>query len=125
MSLLLDTHVLLWWLSGERTLTEEASRAIADPDERVLVSAVSIWEIAVKTSLGKLRIDGDIAGASHEAGFEELPVRWSHARAIGSLEPIHRDPFDRLLVAQALTDGHTIATRDPALEQYGVQILPA
>ena len=123
MSLLLDTHVLLWWLDGSR-LTEAVVARIADRGELVFVSAASIWEAAVKASLGKLETPGALGTAAAEEGFEPLPITLDHAERAGSLPPHHRDPFDRMLVAQALTEGLTLVTHDPAFRPYGVGLLP-
>jgi PIN domain nuclease of toxin-antitoxin system len=123
MRLLLDTHVLIWWDEGAR-LRAEAKRAIRDADQ-VYVSAVSGWEIAIKTALGRLRPTRTAADAVAESGFEELPVRLRHAEALGRLGPHHRDPFDRLLAAQALAEGLTLVTRDPAFGPYGVRVVLA
>lgn len=123
MRLLLDTHVLIWWDEGAR-LSSEARNAIRDAD-LVYVSAVSGWEIAIKTALGRLTTTRSVTQAIEESGFEELPVRVRHTETLASLPPHHRDPFDRMLVAQALTDGLTIVTRDAAFESYRVKLIRA
>lgn len=122
MSLLLDTHVLLWWLAGA-PLAPGAVERIADPSTLVAVSAASIWEAAIEQALGKLRVEGSLAAATVESGFEPLPVGFPHAEAAGALPPHHRDPFDRLLVAQAAAEGLTIVTRDPVFDAYDVPVL--
>lgn len=124
MNLLLDTHALLRWLADTR-LGDDARSAIADPHNHVVVSAVSLWEIAIKRAHGKLTVEGDLDAAIADSGFDELPIRWHHALAAGELEPIHRDPFDRMLVAQSRTDGLTVVTRDPAIGRYGVPTIAA
>jgi len=121
--LLLDTHVLIWWDKGAR-LGQSAQRAIRDADQ-VYVSAVSGWEIAIKMSLGKLVAKRTVADAMADSGFEELPVRLRHAEMLASLAPHHRDPFDRMLIAQAKSEGLTVVTRDPAFQRYGVPFLRA
>jgi PIN domain nuclease of toxin-antitoxin system len=119
--LLLDTHTLLWALATPGKIPKRTAAAIRDPANSVFVSAASAWEVAIKAALGKLSADLDeIVRTSIEVGFEELPVTLAHARRVRTLEPLHRDPFDRMLVAQALEDGLTIATRDAALSAYGV-----
>lgn len=122
MNLLLDTHALLWWLA-DSDLTASALAAIADPDNVVLVSAISVWEIGIKRSLGKLAAPEGLIDAIDDSGFEPLPVSFSHARAAGDLPPHHRDPFDRMLIAQATSDGLHVVTRDVAFEDYDVEIL--
>lgn len=122
MNLLLDTHALLWWLAGE-SLRADAAAAIAEPDNVAHVSAASIWEISIKRSLGKLRIGRDLIGAVRHGEFEPLPIALEHAEAAGALPPHHRDPFDRMLIAQAQLGHLVIVTRDPAFDQYGVPVL--
>jgi PIN domain nuclease of toxin-antitoxin system len=121
--LLLDTHVLIWWDEGAR-LSREADRAIREA-EQVYVSAASGWEIAIKTSLGRLRPKRTVAEAVADSGFEELPILLRHAEALTSLPAHHRDPFDRILVAQALVEGLAIVTRDAALRPYRASLVRA
>jgi PIN domain nuclease of toxin-antitoxin system len=121
--LLLDTHVLLWWDEGER-LDPQARHAIEAATE-VFVSAVSAWEIAIKTALGRLDPVRTVAEAIEECGFQELPVTVRHAAAVAGLPFHHRDPFDRLLVAQAKVEQLTVVTRDPTFRRYRVRTLPA
>lgn len=123
MSLLLDTHVLIWWDEGRR-LRPEAARAIRDA-EVVYVSAAAAWEVAIKIGLGRLRPSRTVAEAAEESGFTELPVTFRHAERVSALPPHHRDPLDRLLVAQAMVEGLTIVTRDPVFHRYGVAVLSA
>jgi len=120
MKLLLDTHIVLWWLDDPALLSKDARDAIADPANEVLVSAVVAWEIAIKRGLGKLTAPADFDVAIQSAGFAMLPVTVAHALATELLPPHHRDPFDRMLVAQAQIENCTIVTRDPVLAQYGV-----
>ena len=123
MRLLLDTHVLIRWDEGTR-LSREADAAIREADQ-VYVSAVTGWEIAIKASLGKLRPRRTAAMVVEESGFEELPVRLEHAEVLAALPPHHRDPFDRMLLAQARAERLTLVTRDRALSRYGVKLLIA
>jgi PIN domain nuclease of toxin-antitoxin system len=117
--LLLDTHVWLWWQADDRRLSKNARVAIAGAAE-VYVSAASAWEMAIKRALGKLDAPEDVAGAVEAGGFSELPVHFRHIAALGTLPAHHRDPFDRLLLAQAHVDGLTFVTADPALPPYGI-----
>lgn len=124
MRLLLDTHALLWALAAPSKLPVRTATALRDPGNDVFVSAASGWEIAIKTALGKLSADLDeIVRTSLEVGFEELPVTLVHARRVHSLPPRHRDPFDRMLVAQALEEGLTVVTHDALVVAYGAPIL--
>ena len=123
MRLLLDTHALIWWDAGVG-LRRAAERAIRDADQ-VYVSAVSGWEVVIKVSLGRLRTKRLVADALTQSGFEELPVRLHHAEILARLPWHHRDPFDRMLVAQALADDLTIVTRDREIPRYGVRVIAA
>ena len=123
MNLLLDTHTLLWWSENQK-LSSEAAAAIADPDNMAYVSAASIWEISIKQARGKLRVDEAIYEMCNE-DFEPLPISHADARLAGSLPYHHRDPFDRMLVAQALARDLLLVTRDSQIEPYGVKILVA
>lgn len=123
MKLLLDTHTLLWWAAGDETLSAKARDAILDEDNSVFVSAASAWEIATKHRLGKLPqaepIVADIAGAIAEEGFLELAIGVQHGQASGALPPIHRDPFDRMLAAQALAESMALVSNDRIFDAYG------
>lgn len=121
MNLLLDTHVLIWWDAGVE-LSPEAIEAIQGA-RQVFVSAASAWEIAIKAEMGKIRSTRTVADACEAAGFEELPVTFAHAAAVQRLKRVHRDPFDRLLVAQARVEGLTVVTRDPVFARYGVRVV--
>ena len=129
MRLRLDTHVFIWWLEDSRRLSRSALNTIEAPTATVFVSAASIWEIAIKMSLGKLRWRASSRGAldsSIEAcGFRELPVTARHAAGVRELPLRHGDPFDRLLVAQALTEGLHVVTGDIVFDRYGVLTVPA
>jgi PIN domain nuclease of toxin-antitoxin system len=127
--LLADSHVLLWVLLRPGELDRRAARSLAAASNDVLASAVSLWEIAIKAAMGKLRLPGPPAEWLPEAlertGIETLPIEGGHALAAGALPPHHRDPFDRMIVAQALLERLTVVTRDPRFAQYGVAVLPA
>lgn len=118
MRLLLDTHIFLWALAGSAQLKLPARKLIEDASE-VYVSAASIWEVAIKTRLGKLDADPHaLAAAIEPSGFMELPVRSRHAAGVHQLERHHNDPFDRLLIAQALAEPLMLITADAALARY-------
>lgn len=123
MNLLLDTHVLLWWVHGER-IHREAVAAIADIDNVKFVSAASMWEVSIKTARGKLSI-GETFDSVVADDFEPLPITHADARLAGSLPDHHCDPFDRMIVAQALAQDLVLVTRDPKIQLYGANILPA
>ena len=125
MRLLLDTHVLLWWLDDSAALSEEARRAIGDPENLVYVSAVSIWEVVIKRALGKLDIPTKWADALTEEPFRRLPMTWEHALEVRNLPDVHRDPFDRLLIAQAKVEDLTFVTGDEVLLRYRIATLKA
>ncbi|MGH3529468.1 MAG: type II toxin-antitoxin system VapC family toxin [Pseudonocardiaceae bacterium] len=124
MRLLLDTNVLIWWLAESPRLSKETRDAItAEPE--VIVSAVSAFEIAVKSAIGKLRVPGDLEVQIVEQAMTELPVTLRHGLAVGQLPMHHRDPFDRLLIAQAQCEGLTIVTADRTFAAYDVPIMAA
>jgi PIN domain nuclease of toxin-antitoxin system len=125
LRLLLDTHVLLWALGDPGELSDQARGAIVDPDNHVLVSAASTWEMAIKGARGKLRIPDDLADQIASLYYEELPVTIAHSIEAGSLPKHHGDPFDRMLVAQARLEGLTIVTRNKDIGAYGVATLAA
>ena len=124
MRLLLDTHALLWWLADEG-LIPQAREAIADPANLVAVSAASAWEISIKKALGKLSAPDDLEQQVQTSGFIPLPITIAHALAAGQLSRHHEDPFDRMLVAQAIAEGMTIVTRDKRFEDYDVALVLA
>jgi PIN domain nuclease of toxin-antitoxin system len=124
VALLLDTHAFLWWLAGDRKLPRRAREAIADPDEEVLVSAVSAWEITTKYRIGKLpgasAIVSDIAGAIASQAFTSLAITVVHAQRAGTLVGDHRDPFDRMLIAQARSEDLTLVSNEALFDAFGV-----
>ena len=124
MSLLLDTHVVIWFLEGNARLGVAARTAIQEA-ERVYVSAATVWEISVKMAQGKLRAPADFAERLLDQGMLQLGLEWEHARIAGSLPALHRDPFDRMLVAQSIVERLTIVTRDAMFERYGVPVIAA
>ncbi|MBW1720431.1 MAG: type II toxin-antitoxin system VapC family toxin [Deltaproteobacteria bacterium] len=125
MNLLLDTHVLLWWLDDNPLLSSKAKKAISDWNNIVFVSAVVIWEIRIKQALGKLIIPSNFRKVLSRQPFEMLDITVDHADAIKDLPFHHRDPFDRLLIAQAKVERLTLVTHDLHLKKYKVPILKA
>ncbi|MHB1351069.1 MAG: type II toxin-antitoxin system VapC family toxin [Desulfobulbus sp.] len=125
--LLLDTHALLWWLFDDPRLSDVARENIAAPEHKVWISAASAWEISTKTRLGKLPEAGDVAEKLpvylRRARFLELPVTVAHALKAGKLPGPHRDPFDRMLIAQSFLSGFPVVTIDPVFRDYGVGTL--
>ncbi len=117
--MLLDTHVVVWLFDGNPRLAQSVRRAIESADE-VHVSAVTMAEVAIKTSLGKLTVHADLMAAIPEVGFEHAPFRAEHAWRMRQLPRLHGDPFDRMLIAQAQTDALTLVTDDAAIKQYDV-----
>ena len=124
MRLLLDTHAFLWWLAGSERLSRAARRAIDDDANDVIVSAASAWEIATKHRLGKLpgaaKVAADVASSIASQGFEELPITVRDAERAGRLPGPHRDPFDRMLIAQVLGRGLVLVSVDGVFDGYGV-----
>jgi PIN domain nuclease of toxin-antitoxin system len=121
----LDTHVFLWWLGNDPQLGPKAREAISDERNDVFVSAVTGWEIAIKRSVGKLRAPDNLDALLEDEGFLPLPITFYHGEQAGSLSPHHKDPFDRMLIAQAQAEGLTLVTRDKHFPLYGVRVLPA
>lgn len=125
MNLLLDTHVLLWWLDDYPTLSKKAKDEIANGKNLVFISAVVIWEIRIKQSLGKLKVPNNFRKVLDSQPFEQLDITVEHAHAVGDLPAHHRDPFDRMLVAQTKVEHLTLVTRDIHLEKYKIPIIVA
>ncbi|MBI4814952.1 MAG: type II toxin-antitoxin system VapC family toxin [Deltaproteobacteria bacterium] len=123
MKVLLDTHALIWALEGGEQLSRAARETIEDGSNEILVSAVSAWEIAIKRSLGRLTVPDDLRDAIDEARFRRVPVEFEDADRLVNLPQHHRDPFDRMLVAQAMRLGIPIVTRDARLAEYQVQVI--
>lgn len=119
MRLLLDTHILLWWVMGDRRLPKSLARTIASQDNDVAISAASIWEIAIKRTLGRIDVDLDELLSSMTAdGFTELPLRFGHSLRLESIPRHHDDPFDRILIAQSIAEGRRLVTRDALILGY-------
>ena len=123
MKLLLDTHILLWWLAGKNDLKIEETEAIGNIKNTIFVSAGTIWEISIKRSLGKLSIPDNLISVIQKNGFDELPINSLHAQKAGILTQHHKDPFDRMLIAQAQIEYLTIVTHDKLFKKYSVDLL--
>jgi PIN domain nuclease of toxin-antitoxin system len=127
MRVLLDTHAFLWWIAGDRRLSARARKLISDGHNELLLSAASGWEIAIKVGLGRVDLPAPIGPFLGEQlrlnGIEALPIQMTHALGVQGLPLLHRDPFDRMLVAQALGEKLPILTRDRQISQYDVETL--
>lgn len=125
MRVLLDTHTLLWWLDGDRRLSRHARNAIGDDDNAVLVSSASAWEISTKVRLGKLpgasEVAAELPAIMRQQNFEALPIAIAHALRAGNLPGPHRDPFDRMLIAQAQAEDLSLVSNERVFESYGVR----
>jgi len=115
---LLDTHIFLWWMSDAEQLSQEVFDIISDTSNQIYISSATIWEIAIKEALGKLKVDADLNSAIEANGFIELKISAICANATKKLEPIHRDPFDRMLISQAIERDMTFITVDKFIIQY-------
>jgi PIN domain nuclease of toxin-antitoxin system len=124
VTILLDTHILLWWLADDQRLPSPAAAAIEDPDTEVAVSSASAWEISIKQASGRLEAPDDLLDALAANDFGSLAITTAHAVAAGRLPPHHADPFDRLLVAQAQIEGFTLVSVDGRFSDYDVELLP-
>ena len=122
MRLLLDTHALIWWLAGDPSLSADAKAAMIDPENEVFVSAASAWEIATKYRIGRLpqaaALALDVPGALASQGFVELPITVLHGQTAGGLPGPHRDPFDRMLIAQATLAGLVLVSNEAVFDRY-------
>ena len=123
--LLLDTQAFLWWLSDDPALGAEARQIMSEPRNQVLVSAASIWEISIKQAKGMLEAPADLEVLVEDEGFTKLPISLFHGQQAGKLPEIHRDPFDRMLIAQAQAEGLELVTADGIIPQYGVRVVSA
>ncbi|MDE2837174.1 MAG: type II toxin-antitoxin system VapC family toxin [Chloroflexota bacterium] len=123
MRFLIDSHTLLWYLSDEPMLGAKAREIIDDPDNDVFVSIASIWELAIKRAKGKLRIPNDLAATCEKDGFTLLSIAPFHAEQAAMLPMHHRDPFDRMLIAQAQAEGLVLVTRDAHIRRYGIRTM--
>jgi PIN domain nuclease of toxin-antitoxin system len=124
MNLLVDTHILLWWLADDAGLPRKVRLLLLDTENLVYVSSATMWEIAIKRSIGKLEIPATYRDDIVNEGFKELSITWEHARRTAELPPIHRDPFDRMLIAQALSEKLVLVTTDETIGKYEVAVIP-
>jgi PIN domain nuclease of toxin-antitoxin system len=120
---LIDSHAFLWWSEASPALGSAASAAIADPANEVLISVAALWELTIKASSGKLSLPADLETLAASEGFAVLSIAFSHLRRLAGLPRLHRDPFDRMMIAQALAEGIPIATGDRVFAAYGVQVV--
>lgn len=123
MRLLLDTHILLWWLADDRRLGAKTRALISAADNSVYVSAASAWEMSIKRALGKLKAPASLNKIVEEAGFEKLDINFLHGERAGALPPLHNDPFDRMLVAQAQVEDLLLVTAENNLGDYAVKVI--
>ena len=123
MRLLIDSHAFLWWGEDSPALGSAARSAIADPVNEALISVAALWELTIKASSGKLTLPADLETMAATLGFSVLSINFMHLRRLGLLPRVHRDPFDRMMIAQALAEGIPIITGDRAFAAYGVQIV--
>lgn len=124
MSLLLDTHILLWWLADDPLLPDAARAAISSPSNEVIVSAAVVWEIAIKKAVGRLDAPDDLLDVLTTNDFQTLEITASHALLAGTLPPHHSDPFDRMMIAQARAENLTLVSVDERFPHYDVELLP-
>ena len=127
MKLLLDTHAFIWWDSQSSQLSAKALAACADPANELLLSVASVWEMQIKVQLGKLQLRAPLARIIEEQQqtnrIRILPISVDHVFAVGDLPPLHRDPFDRLLIAQTIAERLSLVSNDPLISQYPVRVL--
>jgi len=127
VNVLLDTHAFLWAVTGDRRLSSPARALIEDGENQVFLSAVSMWEIVLKAKAGKLHVEGSVAKVLEEqmrqARISPLAIYPAHVLRVAALPPIHKDPFDRLLIAQAQAENLALVTRDPEIRRYTVQVI--
>lgn len=121
--LLLDSHILIWWLGDDPRLPGWARAPLSNPETPCFVSAATLWEIGIKRALGKLEAPTELASVIGDEGFLGLPISCDHVERAARLPPIHRDPFDRMLIAQALAESLTLVSVDPRFASYGVELL--
>ena len=122
MNLLLDTHIVLWWLNDAQNLGSNYRELISNPTNICYISAATIWEISIKSALGKLTIPSNYVDVLRDQGFQELSVNWRHSEMVKLLPDIHRDPFGRMLIAQAQSESLILLSADEHVKKYNVEI---
>lgn len=125
MNYLLDTHVVLWWLTEPKSISSKARKVIADTEERIFISSASCWEMAIKKGVGRLKFPANILEILTSEGFEIIPITANESLSVADLPLIHQDPFDRLLIIQAKLNDMILITRDETIMQYPVITLEA
>jgi hypothetical protein len=125
MSYLLDTHTFIWWIEDNLNLSYQSKQIISNPNNLIFISAVNTWEITIKKSLGKLNVPGNLEEIILQCGFDVLPITIKHTLYIENLDKHHDDPFDRLLISQAIIENLTIITRDEKIIKYKVPYILA
>jgi len=123
LKFLLDTHTLVWWLANDATLSQTARKIIANPDNLIFISAASVWEIAIKKQIGKLNVPDNLEAQIEQEDFQAIPINISHAAYIEKLPLHHKDPFDRIIIAQAICEKMKIITRDKKFDVYPVEVI--
>lgn len=120
---LLDTHIFIWWMDSNKRLSKEVAVILSNPQNHIFVSVGSVWEIIIKKAARKLKVPKDIEGGIHASGFNLLPIEMAHVLRIDQLPHYHKDPFDRLLIAQAKEEQCVLITDDPKIKKYNITIL--
>ncbi|MEK7572212.1 MAG: type II toxin-antitoxin system VapC family toxin [Patescibacteria group bacterium] len=122
-SFLIDTHIFIWWMENSKNLSSEIKQLLQDPQQKVFLSVVSIWEMLIKQSKNQLRLPKDMEEGVIESGYTILPIAFPHAIGLKDLPLLHTDPFDRMLIAQAKVEGLTLITADKKIWQYDLSLL--
>lgn len=122
-SFLLDTHIFIWAMEDSKRLPQTIKSTITNSDNKIYISVATIWEISIKTAIKKMKLSFDIETSIQKTNLEVLPIQISHVLKTGKLPPHHSDPFDRIIIAQALTEKFTLITIDPKIKKYKVKIL--
>ena len=125
MNILVDTHVVLWWLDDPKKLSDKAQQLIESLENNVFVSSAVVWEIIIKKSIGKLKVPDNLLEMLKDEGFISLPITDQHVMKLENLPPIHQDPFDRIQIAQSLAEGFTLITKGEKIFQYDLACIKA